>query len=276
MKHILLTVPAACVALFSSVNAQQPIIKVVAAGVINGTADEASLSGSPARYHQKTLAEAAGITKFGTALKITAYSQSDGTTPVNVDDFTFTFNRYRLYHNAGLVWDNQSLGAYNVPGDSSKPDMIARNAAGTRVSLNGTQTIGTQVDGVSTFLILDQEVTLGTQSRPFFTHVGESYRLERDLTVSFVYGGVPYTYTVPIEETRVDVRVYPNNYQFQVSENLVNWYPVTMPENKYVPYPPFDSEWNSGWIQDVIALLPASESHVNLSVNSRRFYRFVW
>ncbi len=274
-KTVTLAIASLCLAA-SQASAQQPIIKVVAVGVINGTADEAALNGSPVRYHQKTMAEAAGITKIGAALKLSFVSSTDGTTPVAVNDFTFTFNRYRLYHNAGLVWDNQSLGAYNVPGDSSRPDMLNRNTGGTRVSLNGTQTIGTQVDSVASFVLTDQEVTLGTASRPFFTHVGESYRLERDLTMTFVYNSVSYTYTVPIEQTRVDVRVYPDNYRLEVSENLINWYSAPIPANSYVPYPPFDSQWNSGWIEATIALYPASQSHPNLTGNKKRFYRFVW
>ena len=262
--------------LTASALAEQPIVKITAVGVLNGTADEAALGGSPVRYHQKTLTEASGITKFGGALKAAFCDPADGTTQVNVDDFTCTFNRYRLYRGADLVWDNQSLGAYYVPGDSSRPDMLVRNTSGTRVSLNGTQTIGTQVDGASVFLILDQEVALGTATRPFFTQVGESYRLERDLTFTFTYGGTPYEYTVPIEETRVDVRVYPDEYQLQVSENLVDWYFAAVPQNKYVPYPPFDFQWNSNWIAETIALYPASQSHPNLSGNQKRFYRFWW
>jgi hypothetical protein len=263
--------------------AQQPHLKVEAVGIIDGTAGVTELNDiNGMRYYQVTLPDAGGILKFGKALRVTFCSHVDKTTPVNVT-YTLTTNRYRLYHNSGLVWDNQSLGAYNEPGNSSKPDMVAYNTGGTRVSLNGTQTIGTTVANASSFLILDHEVGLGTPSRPYFSGpMGESYRFENDVFGTVTYLGNTSDFAVPVEQTRVDIRLYPNNYRLQVSENLANWFDATHPSNMYVPYPAKIGSINGqdivGFTEEdvrfIIALYPQDKPHPNLAGNAQRFYRF--
>lgn len=228
-----------------AVSAAKPNIKVDATAKPNGNADAASLQGDPLKYVAVVTTGANLITNIETAMQFQFFDSVTGN-PVNVQNFKVTEAKYSLYRNDVAIpsWVFQPHGAWNPPGDSATPDLLAYNNVGAQVSTNDRQvTSNVAIPLVSKVQVLRQSISLGTPSRPLFAVAGDKYGLERFWTFTYTYQNVTYeNQTLPLGQTYVEILVVPDipnipettvddgpgpfTLKFQVSENLGQWYTV--------------------------------------------------
>lgn len=267
------------------VSAAKPVIKVVATAKPNGVADANSLVGDPMKYVTVATTGANLITNIETAMQF-QFTDSVTGDPVNVQNFTVSIAKYSLYYNDAAIetWAYQPHGGWNPPGDSSSPDLLAYNAIGTKVSVDGTQVVGTLIPSVSRIQVLRQPISLGTASRPLLTAKGHKYGLERFWTFTYTHNGITYTNeSLDIDQTYIEIKVVqdipdilgtpidngpgPFILRFQVSDNLAKWYSVPFLQLNTTPTYPVT-------YNDFVAWYPLNQNLGGKLVRTdRRFYR---
>ncbi len=274
---VLCIVTASAALVSAALAADGPSVIIKRAIVINGAADASVIGTAPSNV-TIGITGCGNVNNFGTALQF-QFVDGEGT-PINVTDFKVTSATYTLYRDGVIVtnWNTVSHGAYNPVGDTAKPDLLFYDTTATQVSVNGTQVTGTNIPTGSKFQVLDQQVTLGTASRPKFTTVGQYYRLERTWTFTYVWNEQSYTRTLVPSETSVNIRVSPDLPGFnsgeesgpfmvglQVSENLVTWVEV----DAEIPYP------RPTTVEGIEAFFPRSKQIAGFANDQRmRFYRY--
>jgi hypothetical protein len=283
LKSLVVAFVAIVSSLISNLYAQATIV-VQKNVVLNGAATSTSNTTPDTVFVSPT--GAASLNNFGVAYEILLMHPTTGA-PVNVQDFKVLSATHTLKkEGVNTTWVNIAAGSYNPPGDSSRPDFVVRNSSGAQTSVNLTAVVGTVVPTAHKFQVLDFNVPLGTAARPKLVSQGQYYTLIRDISFEYKYLNVLYTKTLS-EQVRVEVvdptKVLPETLSqetkdefinspggfkisFQVSQNLQNWFLVSVP----LPVP------FSGSVADTIALLPANQTVAGLTRNDLRFYRFIF
>lgn len=271
LQFITIGLSFAVIGLVSAADEEPINVEITRAVVINGTANASSIGVAPSTI-TLGVTGADKVNAIGVAMQY-QFLDSSGN-PVNITNFQVTSATYTLVHNGIIIpnWTNVTHGAYNPIGDSSVPDLIAYNSAGTKVSTDGQQVVGTIIPTMSKFQILDQQITLGA-ARPKLMVAGDYYRLDRKWSFSYVYGGQSYTHVITPLQSYVKVLVLPDlpgfdqlealgpfQIRLMASVDLVNW----VPTNIEIPDPrPTDS-------QTIIALATIP----GLAMNGKLFLRY--
>ncbi len=139
-----------------------------------------------------TTAEAGSINapNFGCRLR----AGSNGTLSLTSVKYTLGINGAVGNDGAGNPILDRQLGAFNAPGNASRPDMRCFNLSGLVTSTNGVATAGSSTAGTERLLLEDHSIAIdGTTRRPFMVNPGDSYSVEYHISGTF--NSVPFDLT---------------------------------------------------------------------------------
>jgi hypothetical protein len=237
MKKITTTL-SLLLATIVSLMAAEPTVKVIAVIVPGATATEATLS-----THGPTAALAVSgcnlMQKFGIAM---SFQFLENGTPVQVSNFvidsaTYSVVRYRQSDSTAVTVLSNPFGSY-ISGGAARPLVLARNTSNVKVSGENVAIANTTLQGVSTFLMLEQEIPLNNGTRTRMAIVGDSYEFQWNIVGRYRYSNQDYSFPVTINSIKVKIQVVPNLPGFvpvtsawsairlHASTDLTGWFPV--------------------------------------------------
>jgi hypothetical protein len=229
MKHVHIYIAAFALLLQSAFAIPgTPTVKVIAVIVPGATATESTLTtGSP------TAALAVSgcnlLQNFGTAM---SFQFLVGNTPIEVSNFgfdsaSFSLVRYRASTTTTTTpLSNLAYGAYNY-GGTSFPWMVARNASDVQVSASG-QIVGTTLQAVSKFMMLQQNIAFNGTTRPVMTTIGDYYEFQWNLVGHYTYLGTTYSLPATLNPLKVKIQVFPNLPSFNNSGSPSTWSTIAL------------------------------------------------